>query len=49
MRLTGLRQVTNLSRLNLVFNLKRDGEYLQSVFSVIGDNIEWYIFTKVFI
>ena len=31
-KLTGLRQVTHLSH---------DGEYLESVFSLIGDNVEW--------
>jgi hypothetical protein len=31
-KLTGLRQVTHL---------ENDGEYLQSVFSLIGDNVEW--------
>ena len=31
-KLTGLRQVTHLNK---------DGEYLDSIFSLIGDNLEW--------
>ncbi len=31
-KLTGLRQVTHLSR---------DGEYVRSAFALIGDNVEW--------